>query len=654
MKFKFFFFGLFFAFFLAGIFVDAQEAPVIITRSNDKVVIEGKVYYIHVVKKGETLFSISRAYNVSQKDILIENPSAHSGLQIDQSLKIPYSAESEQPLLDAGEYIIHRVEQGQTLFSLSQSYQVKIEEIVALNPGVDEVLRVGDNLRIPRRGFAPQKEGFPPDDDRFHYHKVEKGETLYSLSKRYNVSIRDIRRANRKLIWGLKAGEFISIPKIPDFYDEDEKTPDLIADTLQIEKPVFDSLGFYELAPDPKCLEFDYFKDGRTFHVALFLPLFLSRNFPQETISDETTASGRVVSLTDAEVFSQTLPYLEFYEGARIAIDSLRKAGLSVNLYVWDSERNGNKLREILNSWEFRDIDLIVGPFFPEEVAIVSNYARQNQIPIVTPVSTQKDFLLGNPYLYQVTPSVLAELEQSSLFLTDFPANNFVIIHKNDPDEIENVQRMKDYLFRHFSMKNEFNQVVIKEIIANDSLPVNIEQSLNRGNDNFVVMVSKNQAFITDIVNRLNILSNTYSISLFGMYDWQRYTNLDIEYFHNLTLHYSAPSYVDYSKPEVKKFLKEFRKLYKAEPSEYGFLGFDVFYYFLNALKSFGPDFTTCLPYMKIGLVHGDFMFRKMNEEGGFENHGLSIIRFNKDYSVVKLNGPVDIRKIARQNQEQN
>jgi hypothetical protein len=136
-------------------------------------------------------------------------------------------------------------------------------------------------------------------------------------------------------------------------------------------------------------------------------------------------------------------------------------------------------------------------------------------------------------------------------------------------------------------------------------------------------MVSENQAFITDVLNRLNILSNSYPVSVFGMHDWQRFSNLDVEYFHNLKLHYSAPFYVDYTRPEVKKFLKDFRKLYKSEPSEYGFLGFDIFYYFLNALKSFGPEFTTCLPYMKVNLVQGDFLFRKLNEEGGFENHGL-------------------------------
>ena len=655
MKFKFCFFGLFFVFFLSGVFVNAQEAPVIITRSKDKVVIEGKVYYIHVVKKGETLFSISRAYNLPQKDILIENPGASIDLQIDQALKIPFRPEGEQTPVDTGEYIIHRVEQGQTLFSLSQLYQVNADEIVALNPGADEVLRVGDNLRVPRKGFAPQKEGFPPEDERFHYHRVVKGDTLYSLSKRYNVSIRDIRRANRKLIWGLKAGEFIIIPKIPGFFDEEvDELPDYLADTLQIEKPAYDSLEFYDLAPDPECLEFNYATHGRIYNVALFLPLFLDRNFLSESGTDDQTDTQRSTFGSGTEIFPGTLPYLEFYEGARIAIDSLKKSGLSVNLYVWDSDRNTSKIREILLSREFRDIDLIIGPFFPEEVALVSEYARQKQIPIVTPVNTSKEFLLNNPYLYQVTPSTSAELEQSSLYVTDFPGSNFVIVHKNEPDEIENVQRMKDYLFRHFSMKNEFNQVVIKEIIANDSLAINLHQSLNRTDENFIVMVSRNQAFITDVMNRLSVLSNSYPISVFGMQDWQGYANLDVEYFHNLSLHYSAPFYVDYSRPEVKKFLKDFRKLYKAEPSEYGFLGFDIFYYFLNALKSFGPNFRTCLPYMKVNLVQSDFMFRKLNEEGGFENHGLSIIRFNKDYSIVKLNGPIDIRKVARQSQEIN
>ena len=57
----------------------AQES-VPVERSNNKVILEGTVYYIHVVKPGETLFAISKAYHISQKEVAIENPGVISGL----------------------------------------------------------------------------------------------------------------------------------------------------------------------------------------------------------------------------------------------------------------------------------------------------------------------------------------------------------------------------------------------------------------------------------------------------------------------------------------------------------------------------------------------------------------------------------------------
>ena len=67
--------------------VAQEQVPV--TRSNNKVVIEGNVYYVHVVKPGQTLYSISKAYNVTEKEITIENPGITSNLSIGQVLKIP-------------------------------------------------------------------------------------------------------------------------------------------------------------------------------------------------------------------------------------------------------------------------------------------------------------------------------------------------------------------------------------------------------------------------------------------------------------------------------------------------------------------------------------------------------------------------------------
>ena len=280
---------------------------------------------------------------------------------------------------------------------------------------------------------------------------------------------------------------------------------------------------------------------------------------------------------------------------------------------------------------------------------VVSEFAKNRNIPIVTPVTARQEFVLNNPYLYQITPSVRTELEMASLFVANYPAHNIVIVRNDHPVEVENAQRMKDFLFSHFSMKNEFDQVVIKEIIYSDSLNIHLEQSLNRAVENIVILTSKEQAFIADLVNRLNILSTMFPLNVIGMHEWGRFTYVNIEFFHNLQLHYSTPFFVDYSNPEVRQFLKSFRNRYKAEPEEYGYLGFDIFYYFLSAMKAYGPDFKNCLPYLQVNLTQGDFLFRKTSQYGGFENHGLSIIRYNKDYTIMKLNGPMDLRRIARQ-----
>ena len=79
----------------------AQSDTVIVEKSKDKVIIGGQVYYVHIVKKGETLFSLSNAYNITQKEIAKENPEIFLGLQIGQALKIPYiNIDNEIPKRD--------------------------------------------------------------------------------------------------------------------------------------------------------------------------------------------------------------------------------------------------------------------------------------------------------------------------------------------------------------------------------------------------------------------------------------------------------------------------------------------------------------------------------------------------------------------------
>ncbi|MFP4042203.1 MAG: LysM peptidoglycan-binding domain-containing protein, partial [Bacteroidales bacterium] len=109
----------------------AQKDSSEVQRSEDKVKIGGELYYIHIVEKGQTLFSISRAYDVSQKAIAKENPDILIGLRAGQALKIPYNPSEEDRVQhrDTINYNYHTVSKGETLFSLSRQYDVPVDKI---------------------------------------------------------------------------------------------------------------------------------------------------------------------------------------------------------------------------------------------------------------------------------------------------------------------------------------------------------------------------------------------------------------------------------------------------------------------------------------------------------------------------------------------
>lgn len=640
MSFKFT--GLIILFFISWS-ATAQQRGVVIERSSETVVIEGEEYYVHTVEKGETLFSISRAYNVSQKDVLMKNPSAYIGLQIGQVLHIPVIAEEEpeeQEARDTENFIYHEIEEGHTLFFLSQSYNVSAGEIEKLNPGLEvDNLQIGQEVKIPRRSPTIVRKGFDTEDERYIYHRVERGETRWSISRMYGIDEEELLRANEKLAWGLRAGEYIRIPRVQEEAVERETAIVPPAEEEKEAEPVITDVA------DADCIDFDYERYHKPFNVALMLPLFIERNYPLE-IPDTVEVDGRVrIEMKPApghvesvdELHPATLPFLEFYQGVLIALDSLKEAGLSVNLYVYDTRRNPMIVSGILEKREMRDMDLVIGPVYPEVINVVSEWSRRNGVNLVSPFSARTDFLSRNPRLFQVMPTLETELEQAAYFISNYPGHNIVLIHSGNIREMDTIDKLKRKLFSSLTSNGRRPEMAFKEVVYNDSVAGNLHHSLKSDEPNIVIIPSSNQAFVAGVLNRLNIMSNSYDITLFGLNDWARFLNIDVEYFHNMELHYASPFFVDYNCDHVKYFLRRYRRRYNSEPQYYGFNGYDVTLYFLSAMKSFGSDFQACLPLLNVDLLQSDFMFRKSNPRYGFENNGLSIVKYSRDMNILNL-----------------
>ena len=240
----------------------AQFQPAEVVKSNQKVLIQGHYYYIHTVQKGQTFFSICKAYGVSQNAVLSENPGTDPAtLSEGQAIRIPdythitVPASPREAKQEDRRFYYHTVRPGQTVYFLSKKYDVPEEWIYQFNPGTRESLPAGQVVLIPKRKefeFILSLQ----DTSKYWYYTVKEKDTLYSLYQQYGVSIDRIIRENPALREGLKAGTTIRIPRV-------------IQDTLI--QP-FDSSEYF--ASEPVCV--NLVNGKKDFKVALLLPFFSS------------------------------------------------------------------------------------------------------------------------------------------------------------------------------------------------------------------------------------------------------------------------------------------------------------------------------------------------------------------------------------------
>ncbi len=181
---------------------------------------DGKAFVLHQVDAKETLYSISKRYSAKVEEIKAANPEMGDAIKIGQTLRIPYkgivqSIPGSNPSSESKNFKQHTIEKKETLYAISKKYNVSVEDITKANPGIENGLKEGQVLRIPGSGTTSNTAATEvrevPKGAKMH--KVEPKETLFGISKKYNVSVDDLKKTNPQLIDGLKEGMEIVIPE---------------------------------------------------------------------------------------------------------------------------------------------------------------------------------------------------------------------------------------------------------------------------------------------------------------------------------------------------------------------------------------------------------------------------------------------------------
>lgn len=576
-------------------------------RSEEIKWINGEKFYIHTVTQGQGLFSIKKLYHVEEKDILENNPEVFDGLKLGQQIKIPFVKEPEVAL----PYKIHEIQPGETIYSISKLYGVSQEGIFALNPETKEGYKIYQKIKIPDQLESSDDEETDEISSDGKTYKVKRKDTLYALAKKFEVSQEALMAANPIIKEeGLKKGQILNIPEKEIIIKEALYMP---LDTMFYDES---SLLDGNIACDSIVNRFV------PMNVALMLPFEIDKMVFDQELESRSSQKPQ---------FSEK-PFIQFYQAFLIAVQNLKAEGYKLNIHVFNTKKDTNEVKRILKKGIFQDVDLIIGPVYTENFRLVQKLSDSLHIPIINPIIKETDVVNFGAFTMDVFPSEKMIMYQSVNLLLHNDTSEIFIIHSGFVDDLQKLSAFKKDYREALLKSGKDTTFKFKELVFSDSKKINIKPFLNKTKSNFVLIISDNQAFVSNIFTHLNILSKNIDIQVLARPKWQKFDNIDLTYFHNLNVLQLTNEYVDYNQPKVIDFLINYREYYNLEPSKYAFYAYDITYNFTKYFYKHS-SFKCLREFQYDGLI---FDFDMVKVKKGWMNRNLFVLHYQKDFVLTK------------------
>lgn len=633
---------------LQSLTVTCLMAQVPVEISTEKVIIRGTTYYIHTVTKGQTAFSIAKAYSISVEVLHSENPEAIYGIKEGQILKMPAVIDKPdidvQRQRDTDRFVYHTMMAGETIYSLSRQYDVSQTMIIEANPGMDPTdIPIGAELAIPKKEMKSEVVSLAPVvEEEFTLYRVRQGETLSIIARKFGVTSRDIRRANGGILFP-RVNDVIKIPGRHSVDDHgDLKTDPIAGDTISmiaeedIYIPSLKPAGFTDIST----------MRGRV-DIAVMLPLFLAENSVRVDIDSTTSHTRRVRERPFTWILPRSIGFIEMYEGILLAADDLRRSGIDVNVHAFDTRGDLHTVDSIIETDRLRTMDMILGPVFSYNLERVTQYANRYSIPVISPVPLRDNSILkANPGLFVVNSSLRTAQERLAITIAGHYDKNIVFIYTDTATVGNESLEFRDMIMRELSYKTTPDQISLKQVLyksrstlATDTLN-RLSHALNPLKENIVVLATENEPALSETIMNLHTLTRRYQMTVYG-YPMIRSLedNIEINYFTDLGISFFSPFKVDFSSERVKRFLLKYRATYKTEPAETSFawIGYDITTYFVSGLGLHGKRFLNDPVMHNPLLLQSRFDFRRNFSTDGFENKGLFRLTYTKDMELVTV-----------------
>jgi len=534
------------------------------TKSSNIQTINGKKYYLHKLDKGQSLYSITKLYNIKLDDLYAENPELKQGTKAGQEIKIPFAGETA-----------HFNNANTTTSTVSTT---------------------------PRAAYIV-------DTLKYSTYKVAKGETVYAITKKFNLSADYFEKLNPGSKAGLKEGQLVAIG---------ERSPiKALADATNTVKPIADTFP----------LKINFPKKN-AYNLALILP------FKLDQLDLINSSALLKANMSFPQISSLAI---DFYLGFKQAVDSLSSKDFKINLELHDlDDKDSLNMVNITSSLDKKQTDFIFGPMYANGFKTISVKAKELNIPIVSPITQQNKFLYENIYASKTNPSQYTMVEALADYILDSlkPKKARVLLNiasEKDAKEIGFAKAFKQY----YNEKARKLGYALKDTLSTVRGIAGIKANHEAGIKNVVVSLSSNQILITDFTTQLALFADKKDITLCGFEETSTsFDNIDQEYLNQLN--YTFPSANNLTNTKAyQSIISKYWEKQNTYPGKFYFIGFDIGMYYLNNLRDHGADFIFRLNELPSETSYLRFKFTRPDNSTGFDNNGVYIFKY-ANYQLVE------------------
>lgn len=548
-------------------------------------------YEIYSVQPKETRWSIAHKYGITIDSLLVLNPKLSKitdYLSSGQELLLPKILGSSIKDQETQFYNSYTVPPKQTFYSLEKKFGLTANEITALNPEIKDRggLKEGMVLRIP----VTKVDTGEVNIENFNFYEVKPKQTEFSLTRKFGVTYKELLELNPELKEGLKAGMVLKLPKAQTG-NFDVKNA-LILDKIDLR----DSINKQNR---PKLL--------------FLLPFRLDRL----NLNDDVATKNAIENRKDVKYS------LGLYSGAMVALDSIAKLGISVDVKTFDTQLNMTFTKGIVQRENLIGVSAIFGPLEPQSLKEVALQAAEYKVPVIAPLTEKSDLSLNNVFF--ALPSEKVMEDHLMTYVEGIRANENIIIiadQKNKPTE--SVLRMKFPGAKIVALKEDRTVDIEK-----------ISKLLSLETENWVFLETDQSNVVYHVGSLLNsLISKDISIRLFTTDRNKAFDSEVVSYSHLSNLRFTYPS----ASKEIgeNSFVKTFRKRFGADPDAYAVRGFDLTFDLLLKLAYKNDLISASKLVGETEYVGNKFNFSK-DITSGYYNRASYILGY-ENMNIIELN----------------